>query len=190
MISSYKIVDKKVRELVNKERYEHSVLVSKEAEMLAKHYGVDCNIAKLTGLAHDIAKDFSDEENEYWITKYNLDRKLLCKEYRKMIHADVGALVCKEWFDFSDDMCSAIKYHTVANEEMNLLDKIIFIADKIGRKVMPESIKDLKNIAYEDLDKAMIFFLEFEQIYLINKGVDLSPQAKLLLKRLKNKYNN
>ena len=41
---------------------------------------------------------------------------------RKMIHADIGAVVCKEWFNFSDEMCNAIKYHTVANEVMTLVN--------------------------------------------------------------------
>ena len=185
MISDYDIIDKKVKELVKDTRYEHSVLVSIEAERLAKHYGIDSNKAKLVGLAHDIAKDFSDDENKYWVIKYNLDKSLLRSDYRKMIHADVGAVVCKEWFNFSDDMCLAIKYHTVANEKMSMLDKIIFIADKIGRKDIPENIKDLKGIAYENIDKAMVFFLEWEQIHLINNGADLLPQTKLILKELR-----
>ena len=185
MISDYDIIDKKVKELVKDTRYEHSVLVSIEAEKLAKHYGIDSNKAKLVGLAHDIAKDFSDDENKYWVIKYNLDKSLLRSDYRKMIHADVGALVCKEWFNFSDDMCLAIKYHTVANEKMSMLDKIIFIADKIGRKDIPENIKDLKEIAYENIDKAMVFFLEWEQVHLINNGVDLLPQTKIILKELR-----
>ena len=187
MMSDYNIVNEKVKELVKETRYEHSVLVSIEAEKLAKCYGVDSEVAKLTGLAHDIAKDFSDEENEYWITKYNLDRGLLRSSYRKMVHADVGALVCKEWFNFSDEMCLAIKYHTVANEEMSMLDKIIFIADKIGRKDIPDDLKSLKKIAYEDIDKAMVFFLEREQDYLTHNGGDLLPQTKTLLERLREK---
>ncbi len=187
MMSDYETVDKKVKELVKATRYEHSVLVSLEAEKLARHYGIDSEKAKLTGLAHDIAKDFSDQENEEWITRYNLDKDLLRSNYRKMIHADVGALVCKEWFNFSDDMCLAIKYHTVANDVMSMLDKIIFIADKIGRKDIPEDLMNLKTLAYENIDKAMIFFLEREEVYLKKNGGDLLPQTKILLKELKEK---
>ena len=174
-----------MKEHVKQKRFEHSVLVSIEAEKMAMHYGIDSKKAKITGLAHDIAKDFSDEENEYWISKYHLDRTLLREEYRKMVHADIGALVCKEWFDFSDDMCLAIKYHTVANEVMTLLDKIIFIADKIGRNDLPDELRILRKIAYEDIDKAMVLFLEREQEYLIKNGNDLLPQTKTLLKKLK-----
>ena len=185
MISTYDEIDEKVKELVKEKRYDHSLLVSIEAEKLAVHYGIDSEEAKLTGLAHDIAKDFSDEENEYWINKYNLDKELLSDRYRKMVHADVGALVCKEWFNFSDEMCNAIKYHTVANDVMSMLDKIIFIADKIGRRDIPEDLKVLKEMAYEDIDKAMIYFLEREQVYLEKNGGRLLPQTIKLLSSLK-----
>ena len=178
-------VRKKVKELVNEKRYEHSLLTAKEAKELAIHLGYDAKIAEIVGMAHDIAKDFSTEENEEWVNKYNLDKSLLDDSYRKMIHADIGAVVCKEWFNFSDEMCNAIKYHTVANEEMSLLDVIIFIADKIGRKDLPEDLKGLKEIAYQDLDEAMKILLEREQVMLQGRGRDLLPGAKKLLKYLK-----
>ena len=187
LMYNYDEINEKVKELVNEERYEHSLLTADAAEELAFHYGYDSEIAKVVGLAHDIAKDFSDEENEEWVINYELDRSLLDDNYRKMIHADIGAIVCREWFNFSDEMCEAIKYHTVANEEMSLLDKIIFIADKIGRNDIPEDLKDLEDIAYDDLDQAMVYFLEKEQVILKNKGRDLLDGAKKLLEKLREK---
>lgn len=181
------VIKNKVKELVNDKRYEHSLLTAKEAKELAMHLGYDPNIAEVVGMAHDIAKDFSDEENEMWVHKYNLDESILDESYRKMIHADIGAVVCKEWFNFTDEMCNAIKYHTVANEEMSLLDVIIFIADKIGRVDIPDDLKDLKKIAYSDLDEAMALFLEKEQVMLQSNGRDLLPGAKMLLERLREK---
>ena len=178
-------IKKKVKELVNEERYEHSLLTGEAARLLAKRYGYDEEIAYIVGISHDIAKDFSDDENKYWIHKYNLDERLLDNDYRKMIHADIGAVVCKEWFNFSDEMCNAIKYHTVANEEMSLLDKIIFIADKIGRNDIPEDLKDLKDIALNNIDEAIVVFLENERIMLNKKGYDLLPGAVVLLNNLK-----
>ena len=178
-------VKKKVKELVNEERYEHSLLTGEAARLLAKRYNYDEEIAYAVGISHDIAKDFSDDENKYWIHKYNLDERLLDNDYKKMIHADIGALVCKEWFNFNDEMCNAIKYHTVANEEMSLLDKIIFIADKIGRNDIPEDLKDLKDIALNNIDEAIVVFLENERIMLNKKGYDLLPGAMVLLNNLK-----
>ena len=101
-----------------------------------------------------------------------------------MIHADIGAVVCKEWFNFNDEMCNAIKYHTIANDEMSVFDKIIFIADKVGRKDIPEDLKDLMNIALEDIDRAMVIFLNKEKDMLNKNGKDLFPGALKLLGKL------
>ena len=102
-----------------------------------------------------------------------------------MIHADIGAIVCQEWFGFNTEMCRAIKYHTVPDEEMGLLDKIIFIADKIGRIDIPEDLKDLKEVALNNLDEAIILFLEKQQIMLKKHNKDLFPRTIKLLESLK-----
>ena len=44
-------------------RYEHSLMVANEAKKLAMHYNLDLDKAYIAGLVHDIAKEFSDEEN-------------------------------------------------------------------------------------------------------------------------------
>ena len=51
-------------------RYEHSILVAEEAKKLANHYNIDEEKAYIAGLVHDIAKEFSDDENSKWIKKY------------------------------------------------------------------------------------------------------------------------
>ena len=177
-------IKNKVKELVNNERYEHCLLTGETAKVLAERYGCDKEIAYIVGISHDIAKDFSDEENKKWVLKYNLDKNLLDINYKKMIHADIGAVVCKEWFNFNDEMCNAIKYHTIANDEMSVFHKIIFIADKVGRKDIPEDLKDLMNIALEDIDRAMVIFLNKEKDMLNKNGKDLFPGALKLLGKL------
>ena len=48
-----------------------------------------------------------------------------------LLHAKIGADICKKKYGFSQDMQNAIKYHTVGSENMDLLAKIIYVADKI-----------------------------------------------------------
>ena len=114
-------------------RYEHSILVANEAQKLACHYNQDERKAYIAGLVHDIAKEFSDEENIEWIRKYNLSNELLLAEFKKIIHADIGAVVVKEWYGLDEEICNAVRYHTIGHVPMNWLDKIVFVADKIAR---------------------------------------------------------
>ena len=55
-------IQKELKNILSEERYQHSIGVMKKAEELAKQYGVDANIAALTGIAHDIAKEIPNEE--------------------------------------------------------------------------------------------------------------------------------
>ena len=178
-----------VKELVNEKRYNHCLLTGEAAKELARQYNYDEEIAYIVGITHDIAKDFDDETIKYWADKYKLPEELLRDNYKDLIHADIGALVCKEWFNFTDEMCSAIKYHTSPCEEMSLLDKIIFIADKIGRNNIPEDLKSLKKLALTNLDEAIVLFLEKQQIMLNKKGKDLFPRTIKLLELLKTTTN-
>lgn len=178
-------IKNKLKTLVNEKRYNHSLLVAEEAKKLAKIYNVDEDKAYLTGLCHDIAKDFTYEENKKWIEKYKLDSNLLDKNYEKLIHADVGALVVKEWYGFDDEMCNAIKYHTLGNNIMTTFEKIIFIADKIGRNKLSNELIQVKKLAYKDLNRSLLLFFEIQESFLKEDGKDLYPQTNELIKNLK-----
>ena len=48
-----------LKNILSEKRYTHSLGVMKEAKLLAKIYGIDEETARLTGLAHDIAKEMT-----------------------------------------------------------------------------------------------------------------------------------
>lgn len=164
-------------------RFEHSLLVALEAKNLAKVYNYDENIAYITGLTHDIAKEFSDEKKKFYIDKYNLENI-----NENIIHADIGSIFCRENYHFSEEMCQAIKAHTIGNDNMSLLDKIIFIADKIGRKNLSPFGQEVKKLAYKDLDSSICLYLENKKEEFAKFGKQLQPITLKLLDDLqKNK---
>ena len=165
-------------------RYEHSIRVANEAKKLAEYYNADSEKAYLAGIVHDIAKEFSNEENKKWIEKYNLSKDLLSIEYRNIVHADIGAVVVKELYDLDYEICNAVKYHTIGNVSMSLLDKIIFIADVIGRKDTNTYIEEIRILAYQNLDKALKQCLIAQKEMLESKGERFHPEALKLLNSL------
>lgn len=140
-------------------RYEHSIRVADEASKLAKFYGINENDAYLAGLLHDAAKEFSVEENKRWIKKYNLSKELLNDKNLKISHAAIGALVAKEIYGVNDEISQAIKYHTIGNINMTLLDKIVFVADKIESGKKYPGIEEERILAYQNIDDALILCL-------------------------------
>ena len=176
-----------VKENLSKFRYEHSIMVANEAKKLAIKYNYDENKAYIAGLLHDIAKEFSDDENKKWIKKCNLNEKLLDKRYKDIIHADIGACFVKSKYNLDDEICNAIKYHTIGHVPMDTLDKIIFIADKIARKNITSIIKEEKKLAYKDLDRTLVLIIENEKKYLESIGKSINGETLKLLNFLKSK---
>ena len=123
-------INNDLKNTLSEKRYKHSLGVMKKAEELASIYGIDTNVAKLTGLAHDIGKEFSDEEMLKYAKENNIEVDNVEKVNVGLLHAKIGADICKKKYNFTLEMQNAIKYHTVGNENMDLLAKIIFVADK------------------------------------------------------------
>ena len=183
-------IDTYLKENLSKKRYEHSLLVAKEAKSLAKIYHVDEEKAYLAGLIHDIAKELSEEENTYWIKKGNLADDLKKENYKKIRHADIGALIAKEKYNLDNDICNAIKYHTIGNKNMDTLAKIIYIADKIGRKEIPKELIPIKDLVKKDLNAALIYFIEKQNKNLISKNITPHKNTEELLQTLKKQNKN
>ncbi len=168
-------------------RYNHSLRVAEEAKKLAQIYYVDEEEAYLVGLAHDVAHEFNEKENLLWIKKYNLSNEYLDESYKTILHSDIGALVAKELFLFDDNMCQAIKYHTIGNIHMNKFDKIIFIADKIGRKNLDVFMEKVKELTYQGyLDQALIIYFEILNDNLNAKKLSMHPNSLKLIHLLRN----
>ena len=123
-------INEDIKKELSEERYKHSVGVMKKAEELAKIYRVNISEAKLVGLAHDIAKEMPKEAKFKYVEEKNIKIDEIEKINIGLLHGKIGADICKKRYDFSTDMQKAIEYHTTGNPNMNMLAKIIFVADK------------------------------------------------------------
>lgn len=184
-------VDKIKKELKNnlsKYRYEHSIRVAEEASKLAKHYGCNEIDAYIAGLLHDIAKEYSIEENKRVVSKYKLNDDLL--DDKNICHAEIGSVVAKEIYNVNDNICQSIRYHNIGNKNMTLLDKIIFVADKIESGKSYLGIEDERKMAYIDIDKALLLCLINNKKKLEQENKSFNKESEELLNYLYLKYNN
>ena len=67
-------------------------------------------------------------------------------------------------------MCKAIACHTTGKENMTLLQKILFVADKTDETRKYEGVENLRNLALESLDKAIIKNIDDTLKINIDKG--------------------
>ena len=149
-------------------RYVHTLGVATTAYSLALKWNYPAYTAMVAGILHDCAKCISDEKRISVCEKNNIPIRDIEYKYPHLLHGKVGAFYCKSKYDvFDDQITHAIEVHTTGCPGMNLLDKIIFVADYIepGRDKQPR-LDILRSVAYEDLDKCVFMILEDTVNYL------------------------
>jgi predicted HD superfamily hydrolase involved in NAD metabolism len=107
------------------------------------------------------------------------------------LHAKLGAYLAKEKYDVTDpNILHAIKVHTTGEPEMNVLDKIIYIADYIepGRYKAGD-LDEVRKLAFKDLDKCMAKILSDTLAYLKERGGTIDPMTEQTYNYYKKKRN-
>lgn len=191
----YKKLRKKVKDVMTKARYEHTLGVEFTAASLAMRYGVDIDKAEIAGLLHDCAKCIDDEDKFDDCKKYKIELTDVEKRNPFLIHSKLGAVYANKLYGIDDEeVISAIRFHTTGKPDMTLLEKIIFIADYIepGRDKAP-NLKEIRQMAFIDIDEAMYMILKDTLDYLDKsegEKDELTKDTFLFYKEIHDKKEN
>lgn len=166
-----------LKEILSEKRYIHSIGVMKRAEELAIIYGVNVEQAKIVGLAHDIAKEFSREDALKYAKENSIEVDEIERAQPGLLHTKIGAHICKEKYDFTEEMQKAIEYHATGDSNMNLFDKIIFVADKTEPYRKFDDLDYIVNLSNENLDEAMIYIIDKSLVKTMEKGELIHPKS-------------
>lgn len=141
---------------LSEKRKLHSIGVMKMCEKLAERYGENPKRAMAVGLAHDMAKEMPEEEKMKYVKENKIQASELEYNNVDILHGEIAADICKKKYGFDEEMCSAIANHTMGKTEMTMLEKILFIADKIDETREYEGVEELRKLAFEDIDLAIL----------------------------------
>ena len=180
-MNQLKKIQEKLNITLDEPRYEHTIGVMYTAGCMAMAHGFDVEKAMLAGLLHDCAKCMSHEERLSLCHEYHVSVTESELQNKALLHAKAGAILAKIAYDITDeDILHAIKVHTTGEPDMNLLDKIIYIADYIepGRDKAP-NLELVRNLAYKDLNACMAQILNDTLLYLQTRGGMIDPTTEL-----------
>ena len=149
----------KVLEHLDEHRVAHVAGCESEAVRLAMHWGEDPELAAEAGILHDITKSLSYDEQLQLCEKYGIINNNSELEAPKLLHAKTGAAMARELFGVSDTVYEAIRWHTTGKPDMSLFEKILYLADYIEPTRDFEGIDELRELAFSDLDGAMVLGL-------------------------------
>ena len=173
MYYDFEFVKNTVKPYQKEARYLHTLGVSEEALELGKIFLPD-NIQKLylTGLLHDITKDF--DKNSHFE---------MCKEFGitvdeniapKLLHSKTGAAFARKILGkdcVDDEVYNGILYHTTGRAKMTLFEIIIYLADYIEKGRTFEDCVLLRQYFYRNIEKAYTYN---EKLEVLRKTMVLS----------------
>lgn len=184
-------INAKLHSVLTPKRYKHTQGVAQESLQLAKRYGADTDKAYMAGLLHDCAKCFTDEEKLELCDRYGLILDDILKSQPDLTHSFLGAKIAKEEYGINDsEVLDAIAYHTTGRPNMSILEKIVFIADYIEpNRDYFEGLDKVRELAYKDINKAIIYSLENTINYNKNKNRIIHPLGIAALDYIKEEEN-
>ena len=162
----------KVIPMLSSERIAHTAGCEHEAVQLAKLWGEDPEKAAVAGILHDSTKNLRYDEQLILCDKYGIILDNAQKENPKLLHAITGAALAKDMFGVSEEISQAIRWHTTGKPDMTTLEKIIYLADYIEPTRNFDGVEQLRELAYEDLDKALALGLEMSLEELRRQNVE------------------
>ena len=171
-------LEKVVVSLLKPKRVAHVLGCRDTAVELAKHWGADVTDAARAGILHDITKAIDGPLQLTLCEAYGKILSDFSRRYPKTLHALTGSLVAKRIFGENEAVVSAIEHHTTGKADMNLLEKIIYVADYMEPNRDFPGVEKLRELAFSDIDAALKLGLEMTLEHLKRQGAEVSPASR------------
>lgn len=161
---------------VQGERLAHTYRVLETARRLAARYEADESQVATAALLHDL---FRGEEPELLLAearRLGLDIDPVEEAQPLLLHGPVAAAWLQEQRLVEDTaVLDAIRYHTTGRAGMDLVEKIIWLADYIEPGRCFPGVDAIRTLAEQSLDQALLKGLDNGMLYVISRGWLLHP---------------
>ncbi len=170
----YEEIIEDMRGRISPKRFAHILGVARAAMALADRYGEPVEQAYVAGLLHDCAKELPLSTMQQLVDEAGIrvDREL----YRNgaLLHGVAGAVMATDRYGVTDpDILEAIRVHTTGKLSMSQLDKIIFLADYIEETRDFPGVDELRRLAFQDLDRAVLAGYDNTIRHLLDQGIPI-----------------
>ena len=169
-----------VKKLLTQERWQHTVRVALLAAKAAPRLKVFEYDAIIAAALHDCAKYLC--ENAEQLKGFGFPKDVPAP----VMHQYSGAYVAEHTFGITDkNVLNAIRYHTSGRENMNALEKLIFLSDLLEEGRDFERVGFLRELFWRDIDKCLLASLEHQLDYLKKQNKPIYPLTRRAYEYLK-----
>lgn len=168
-----------IKQRLSEERYLHSLGAEETAKELAERFSVDVEKAAYAALIHDNAKCIPYEDALDIIKKNNFRVAEDIKSNKKILHSYLGACLAEKELRIKDEeVLNAVRHHTTGRPNMTMLEKIVFLADKIEANTRDLDFREeVYNILNKDnnIDEAVVLCVDRTIRSLLDRRLIINP---------------
>lgn len=175
-----------IRSRMSSKRYSHTLGVEREISRLAELYCPE-KIGELraSALLHDITKEYSSDEHLGIIAEHGFDVEYYSRQSHKTYHSLTASLIIPRLYtEFStDDILHAVRVHTTGCAEMNLFDKLLYLADYIEDTRTFEDCVTLRRFFWDGIESGEDKYKHLDSTILLSLDMtikDLIEGAKVI----------
>ena len=146
------------------ETAEHCKNVAAEAKRLAVQFGADEMLAQTAAWLHDVSTVIPNEQRVHAAQQLGLE--VLPEEAAApmILHQKLSTVMARQIFGIMDKTAlSAIECHTTLKAAASLLDKVVFLADKIAwdQSYTAPFLEGILAALEQSLDQAVLHYLHY-----------------------------
>ncbi len=172
-------------EKVSSRRLLHSEGVLAAATDLADSHGVEAAPLQLAAMVHDCARELAGDELLRRAGEWELPLRQVDRISPVLLHGRVGMEMARRELGIDDPrVVSAVYYHTAGHPDMDIADKLFFLADHIEPGRGYERVDELRRLAAADVDAALLLAIDINLDYLSASGKTVDPDTLALRARL------
>lgn len=147
---------------------------------LAIRHRVDSVTVDLGIAAHDLARALKADDLLSEAHSHGLNPDVVERNEPLLLHGPVAArwLERDDRYD-NDTVIQAVRWHTTGFAGMDDVAKTVFLADKLDPNKVKRYpyLKKVQSLASEDLDTAIVEYLDRQIEYLLNRGFLIHPAS-------------
>lgn len=143
---------------------EHVAEVAAEAKRVAMRVDADSSKAETAGWLHDVSAIFPGDQRVKVARQFGVAILPEEEKYPPIVHQKLSVVLAREAFNINDpETLSAIGCHTTLKRDASLLDKVVFVADKItwDQEGSPPYLNDILLGLEKSLDHAALVYLRY-----------------------------
>ena len=172
---------------LNHRRISHVLGTEQEALRLAERWGADPDKARRAALLHDCTKKRNLAEQLETAERFQVPLDDMERREIKLLHAKTGAGIAAAVFGTDEEITNAIRWHTTGKADMTILEKILYLADYIEPTRDFCDLTELRALAFQNLDRAMLLGLTMAVHDLKERGMAVHSNSVYARDYLKGK---